>query len=108
MVSTGNGIHLVRKGTRRKGKTYPPLPQQEEGNEISPSWQGLDTSFIGTTKKNHKIFLLHKVWFGGVGWINYEHKLYENVKLEIAKDKFKIEGNPLQSQLSCWHGRDRW
>lgn len=107
MISTGNGIHLGRKGTRHKGKTYPPLPQQE-GNEISPSWQGLDTSFIGTTKKITRFFYYIKIWFEGVGWINYEHKLYENVKLENAKDKFKIEGNPLQSQLSCWHGRDRW
>lgn len=52
----------------------------------------LETS-LGITK-NDKIVLLYKNLILAKGdKINYEHKLCENIKLDIVRDKFKIEGD---------------
>lgn len=96
----GNGIHLDMKGKRHKKKKYPPVPQQqEESNETPTSFLiGVRYFIWRYHQKSHKVFFyiyIQKLILGE-GWIkwimsSYSY-IYENVKLEVAKNKFKLEG----------------
>ena len=93
------GWSWKEKGIKRKN-TLQYLSNRKKIMKLQlPSWLGLDTSLEGITKKVTRYFFCNYIQklILGEGWIKWimssYNYIYENVKLEVAKNKFKLERN---------------